>query len=240
MDFLARSSVPLPARFVFPDLGIEPGDPVVVAHPPPPQPMAELRFDETELARMLAGTAALARAGAADEARLTLDHATARALDRLEATLEQLAMAGAAARAASQAMALRLAKGFLHAVLDRLGEHDRFGLLAGMLDEALAAGRPKGRVEILVAPALAPRMQDLLAHRFVEQRDHDLVVVARPELAPGELLLSWQDGWAEWSFERWLAQLRCRLDELVPPASARPAPDVTPLPAPSDPHPIAD
>ena len=174
MDFPRhRPPVPAPLRFVFPDLGIERDDPVVVTMPAPP--LAELRFDEAELAAMLAGAAALARADAVAEARLTLDQVTARALDRLETALDQLAEARAAERATGHAMALRLAKGFLDAVLDRLGETDRFELLANMLDDALGAGRPKERVEILVAPAIAPRMQDLLAHRFVGQRDHDLV-----------------------------------------------------------------
>ena len=235
MDLLARPSGLAPARFVFPDLGIEPDDPVVVAMPT--TPLAELRFDERELAAMLAGASALARAAAVDEARLTLDHLVAKALDRLDAALGQLAEARAAERAATHAMALRLARGFLDAVLDRLGEADRFELLAGMLDDALGAGRPKGRVEILVAPAIAPRMQELLAHRFVEQRDHELVVVARADLAPGDLLLSWQDGWAEWSFERWLARLRQQLDELVFHATAQAAPAVPGLPAL---HPISD
>ncbi|WP_027134282.1 FliH/SctL family protein [Geminicoccus roseus] len=230
-SFLAR---PARTRFVFPDLGPAGAAAAQIQATQIQAPAAcppELSFDEAALARAMAAGAAMARIAAKAEQAAALDEALRRAAARLTEEAEALADARRDAGRAAQALALALVMEFAQACLEQLAGPAAAQAMLRAVQPALAGLDAGTEVTLAVAPDLVEPLARLLAgdapgsELAATSRLGRIVVQARPDLVPGDICLSWPDGWAEWSLDR----LRRALAESL----AAHAPDPPGLPEPS-------
>jgi hypothetical protein len=191
-----------PVKFVFPELN------TVVAQAEPARPVtdenvviADLFFNEAELARAAAAIHHRATEAARAAERVSLDEAMRAAVAQLA---DRVAAFEAARRNETAKVKQEAARLFAIFADSCLAEIVATGLYEAMLlatERALADVAPTTRVTIEIETSLADRFRALLAER-PGGADLLYLVVPRSDLAPGDVLLSWQDGWAEWSLAR--------------------------------------
>jgi hypothetical protein len=208
-----------PVKFVFPELQ----DRVFGPMPEPPEPAVgedysarTLLFDEAEFARAAAAVHQSATEAAKAAARASLDEAMRAATEGLAERIAAFtaAQAGNAGRTRQEAM--RLFAALADSCLARITTGDACEAMRRVAEQALADITPATEVTVEVSALLADRFREMVAGTPATTA-LSFVVVPRSDLAPGDLHLSWRDGWAEWSLDRLrrilAEQLRCHLPD---------------------------
>lgn len=186
-------------RFVFPELGAAP-----LATDPSPigATVPDMWFGEDDLARAMALAASRAAQAARTAATGSMEASMCLATARLADELAALTAARRAETAAMRDAIRQLFSMFARACLEELGGPALTRLMVQAVERILAELEAGTEVLIEVAPILAQRIEALLVAQAGDDEGLRHTVRGRTDLAPGDVALSWRDGWAEWSFDR--------------------------------------
>ena len=211
------------ARFIFPDLRELPSRQLVPAPADEPVAVPGLQFTEDELARALAASSTRSAARERKDAAASLAQAQQAATSALAERLTAFDAARQRDLTSVKSAAAGLFAAFAHTCLSVVARARLCELMGNAVERALLQADPSGSVTIEVAPELVERMRmlvDEVAQRMPALR---LNVAGRMGLAPGTVLLAWDDGWAEWSLDRLKDTVTRQLDLFLESIQAPPA-----------------
>ena len=201
------------ARFVFPDLDRAPAPASTSA-----VRSADLTFDERELATAMAASAA--RAGEAARSAAAADQES-----ELQQTcshlLEALRRAQTKQECFAETMRIEVCRAvavFADVCLARIAEVAMAEAMVRAFDRVVDQISSAAPVTIEIAPGLIEPVTALLALRRGGGDSAPPTLKSRADLAAGDVVVCWPDGWAEWSLDRLRDRLAVELGQL--PATA--------------------
>ena len=214
--FATRPRLASTSLFVFPELtDLAPALPEVETLAAEPSTDGGILFTEAEVTRMAAAIHARATRDAHQAALATLEAAltdsTASFARQVQVLVETRDREGAVLAGSVKRLFALFAETCLGIVADA-------GLCQAMqraADHVLADLPARTKVQVEVAPDLVDRMTALLAPHAGAHPTLDLEIRGRRDLPPGEIAMSWQDGWAEWSFDRLREDFLRRLAQIA-------------------------
>ena len=205
----------LPVKFVFPDLN----QPAAAAPALAPRAARScLRFDERELAQAMAASAASADQRARAASRQELDHMLHLTCTRIADQLADLEHEQRRREAAKAAELAKLIAIFAEACLTQIAGDAMAQTLCRAAEQVMEQIKPGSQPTIGVAYDMVEPLGRLLQGRPLA----DVALEGRRDLQAGEVVVSWEDGWAEWSLDRLRGHLAMSLAGMA--SAGAPAP----------------
>lgn len=195
---MAANTSNAPEKFLF-DTTFESGKTRASADEDKPQP----KYFDADLENARAEGFAAGHDAAKREAAQSIEQATAEAANTIAQQLGALEPALAAAQERQTRMAVELSAALVRKLFPKMTERHGPAEIQGLVATALERLRDEPRIVIRVADSLLDTVQKEVG--AVAQRagfDGKIVLLAEPDLAPGDARVEWADGGAERDTDR--------------------------------------